>query len=70
MRGLLQEPVHDLPWSGSLEDLFEMAKAKKSAAGGLDGWVWNRIKALPLAWFSGLAICSTWWSLLVSGQRG
>ena len=54
--GLLQEPVHDLPWSGSLEDLFEMAKAKKSTAGGLDGWVWNKIKALPLAWFSGLAI--------------
>ena len=29
---------------------------KKSTAGGLDGWAWNEIKALPLSWFSGLAI--------------
>ena len=29
---------------------------KKSTAGGLDGWAWNEIKALPLPWFSGLAI--------------
>ena len=27
-----------------------------STAGGLDGWAWNEIKALPLPWFSGLAI--------------
>ena len=27
-----------------------------SAAGGLDGWAWNEGKALPLPWFSGLAI--------------
>ena len=33
-----------------------MARAKKSTAGGLDGWAWNEIKALPLPWFSGLAI--------------
>ena len=33
-----------------------MAWAKKSSAGGLDKWAWNEIKALPLAWFSGLAI--------------
>ena len=25
-------------------------------AGGLDGWAWNEIKALPLPWFSGLGI--------------
>ena len=29
---------------------------KKSTAGGLDGWAWNELKALPLPWFSGLAI--------------
>ena len=33
-----------------------MARAKKSTAGGLDGWAWNEIKALPLPWLSGLAI--------------
>ena len=33
-----------------------MARAKKSAAGGLDGWAWNEFKALPFTWFSGLAI--------------
>ena len=34
----------------------EVARARKSAAGGLDGWAWNELKALPLPWFSGLAI--------------
>ena len=29
---------------------------KKTTAGGLDCWAWNEIKALPLLWFSGLAI--------------
>ena len=29
---------------------------QKSIAGGLDGWAWNEIKALPLPWLSGLAI--------------
>ena len=37
-------------------DLQEVARAKKATAGGLDGWAWNEIKALPLPWFSGLAI--------------
>ena len=37
-------------------DLQEVAQAKKSTAGGLDGWAWNEIKALYLPWFSGLAI--------------
>ena len=34
----------------------EVAKSKKSTLGGLDGRVWNEVKALPLPWFSGLAI--------------
>ena len=37
-------------------DLQEVARAKKSTAGGLDGWAWNELEALPLPWFSGLAI--------------
>ena len=31
-------------------------RAKKPPAGGLDGWAWNEVEALPLPWFSGLAI--------------
>ena len=34
----------------------EVARAKKSTAGGLDGWAWNEIQALPLPLFFGLAI--------------
>ena len=34
----------------------EVARAKKSTAGGLDGWAWNEVKALLLHWLSGLAI--------------
>ena len=37
-------------------DLQEVARSKKATAGGLDGWAWNEVKALPLPWFSGLAI--------------
>ena len=37
-------------------DLQEIARAKKSTAGGLDGWAWSEIKALPLPLFSGLAL--------------
>ena len=51
---LPQEPFLDLAITG--RDLQEVARAKKSTAGGLDGWAWNEIKALPLPWFSGLAI--------------
>ena len=50
-----QEPQFDLPRITG-RDLQEVARAKKSTAGGLDGWAWNEIKALPLPWFSGLAI--------------
>ena len=37
-------------------ELQEVARARESTAGGLDGWAWNEVKALPLPWFSGLAI--------------
>ena len=52
---LPQEPHLDLPRITG-RDLQEVAPAKKSTAGGLDGWAWNEIKAPPLPWFSGLAI--------------
>ena len=52
---LPQEPHLDLPRITG-RDLQEVARAKKSTAGGLDGWAWNEIKALSLPWFSGLAI--------------
>ena len=52
---LPQEPQFDFPWITG-RDLQEVARAKRSTAGGLDGWPWNEIKALPLPWFSGLAI--------------
>ena len=52
---LPQEAELDLrPVSG--KELQEVARAKKSTAGGLDGWACNEIEALPLSWFSGLAI--------------
>ena len=38
------------------QDLLEVARAKRSTAGGLDGWAWNEIKAPLLAWFSWLAV--------------
>ena len=44
-----------LPEEASLElpritgrELQEVARAKKSTVGGLDGWAWNEVKALPL----------------------
>ena len=52
---LPQENFLDLPRITG-RDLQEVARAKKSTAGGLDGWTWNEIKALPLPWFSGFAI--------------
>ena len=53
--GLLlpQEPHLDLPRISG-RDSQEVARAEKSTAGGLDGWAWKEIKALPLPWFSGL----------------
>ena len=52
---LPQEPQFGLPGITG-RDLQEVAGAKKSTAGGLDGWAWNELKAHPLPWFSGLAI--------------
>ena len=52
---LPQEDVLELPRITG-QDLLEVARAKRSSAGGFDGWAWNEIKALPLAWFSGLAV--------------
>ena len=52
---LPQENYLDLPRITG-RDLQEVARARKSTAGGLDGWAWNEIKALPLPCFSGLAI--------------
>ena len=37
------------------EDLHCAVLAKKSTSGGLDGWGWNELKALPLSWYVGLA---------------
>ena len=33
-----------------------MRGLKKSTAVASDGWAWNEVLALPLPWFSGLAI--------------
>ena len=52
---LPQEPYLDLPKITG-RDLQEVARAKKSTAGGLDGCAWNEIKALHCLGFSGLAI--------------
>ena len=52
---LPQEPQFDFPRI-TRRDLQEVARAKKSTASGLDSWAWNEVKALPLRWFSGLAI--------------
>ena len=53
--GLPQELNLDLSRTTG-RHLQEVARAKKSTVGGLDGWAWNEIKALPLPWFSGLAV--------------
>ena len=52
---LPQENLLDLPRITG-RDLQEVARAKRSTAGGLDGWACNEVKALLLPWFSGLAI--------------
>ena len=51
---LPQEPGLELPRITGRE-LQEVARAG-SIAGGLDGWPWNLVEALPLSWLSGLAI--------------
>ena len=49
-----QARVIDLPVLTG-EDLHSAVIAKKSTSGGLDGWGWNELKALPLSWYVGLA---------------
>ena len=46
---LPQEALLDLPILTG-EELYEAAMAKKSTAGGLDGWAWNEIQVLSLSW--------------------
>ena len=50
-------PVLDVfhlpPLTGDV--LVDVVRKKKSTAGGLDGWGWKELKALPPAWFDGLA---------------
>ena len=65
---LPQEDFLDLPRITG-RDLQEVARSKKATAGGLDGWAWNEVKALPLPWFSGLAILLELMSLLAFGLR-
>ena len=62
---LPQEPVSGFPRNTG-RDLQEVARAKKSTAGGLDGWAWNEVKALSLPWSLpefGLKVC--WMPILL-----
>ena len=52
-RLLPQEPVFGLPGITG-RDLQEVARVKRSTAGGPDSWAWNEVLAMP--WFSGWAI--------------
>ena len=68
--GLLlpQEPFVGLPRITG-RDLQEVAWDKKSTAGGLDGWAWNELKALP---FPGSLVWLFFWNWLrplVSGHK-
>ena len=38
------------------EDLHAVVLSEKATSGGLDGWGWNELKALPLSWYVGLAL--------------
>ena len=49
-------------------DLQEVARAKRSTAGGLDGWAWNEIKA-PCLGFLVLLFSWNLLSLLAPGLR-
>ena len=62
-------PVLDVfhlpPLTGDV--LAGVVQKKKSTAGGLDGWGWRELKALPLPWFNGLARILLWLRKLVFG---
>ena len=51
---LLQEAFLEMPVLTG-EELHDAGMAKKSTAGGKDGWAWSEVKALSLSWFVGLA---------------
>ena len=38
------------------DDLYSVVLSEKATSGGLDGWGWNDLKALPLSWCVGLAL--------------
>ena len=59
---LQQADIVDMPVLTG-EDLHSAVLAKKSTSGGLDGWGWNELKALPLSWYVGLA-----WILRLVGR--
>ena len=65
---LPQEPYLDLPRITG-RDLQEVARVKKSPAGGLDGWAWNELKALPLTGSLVWLFSLNWLRPLVSGHR-
>ena len=50
-----QEAFLEMP-TLTVEELHDVAMARKSTAGGMDGWAWNEVKALSLSWFAGLAL--------------
>ena len=66
---LPQKPFLDLPRITG-QDLFEVAQAKTSTAGGLDGWAWNEAQGLASILFSGLAVLLNKWRLRLFGLRG
>ena len=37
------------------EMLADVVRRKGATAGSLDGWGWRELKALPVAWYDGLA---------------
>ena len=46
-------PISEEVISGEMQ--LEVFRKKELTAGGLDGWGWRDLKALPLSWFDGLA---------------
>ena len=47
-------PVVSLPELTG-EMLADVLRRKGASAGNMDGWGWRELKALPVAWFDGLA---------------
>ena len=52
---LQQAPTLDLPELTG-DDLHSAVLSEKATSGGLDGWTWHELKALPLSWYVGLAL--------------